>query len=50
MNDLFQAQKELELEIKETKSKRKKLEKVIRTNDGFAEMIENYGIIVNYKN
>ena len=48
MNDLIEEQKELELKLRKQKSKRKETEEILRTNKGFAEMIENYGIIINH--
>lgn len=49
MNELIQEQKELEVKLRKQKSKRKEIEEIIRKNKGFAEMIENYGIVVNHK-
>lgn len=49
MNELMQLQKEKQLELKKVKNEIKKIEKIILKNDEFAQMIENYGIIIEYK-
>ena len=49
MNELIQEQKELEVKLRKQKSKRKEIEEIIRKNKGFAEMIENYGIVVSHR-
>ena len=50
MDDLLQEQRELELKLRKIKHKRKKIQEIIKTNKGFAELIENYGLKVRYKN
>ena len=49
MNELIQLQKEKQLELKKIKNEIKRLESIIVKNNGFAEMIENYGIIIEYE-
>ena len=48
MNDLIQQQKENEIKLKKIKNERKKLEEIMLTNKGFAEMIANYGLLINH--
>ena len=49
MDELISEQKELELELKKTENDRKKIEKILANNKSFADMIEDYGIMVSYK-
>ena len=49
MNELIQLQKEKQLELKKIKNEIKRLEKIIIKNNGFVEMIENYGLIIEYE-
>lgn len=49
MNELIQLQKEKQLELKKIKNEIKRLENIILKNNGFAEMIENYGLIIEYE-
>ena len=49
MNELIQLQKEKQLELKKIKKEIKRLENIILKNNGFAEMIENYGLIIEYE-
>lgn len=49
MDELISEQKELELELKKAENDRKKIEKIIVNNKNFADMIEDYGIMVSYK-
>ena len=49
MNELIQLQKEKQLELKKIKNEIKRLENIIIKNNGFAEMIENYGLIIEYE-
>lgn len=49
MDTLLNQQNELEIKLKNIKKKRKQLEQIIKTNDGFSEMIENYGLMISYK-
>lgn len=48
MNSLLQEQNELDIELKSVKNKRKELEKIIKTNSGFSDMIENYGLMIRH--
>lgn len=48
MDELIAEQKELELELKKTENDRKKIEKIIINNKKFADMIEDYGIMVSH--
>lgn len=48
MKDLLQEQKEYEIQLKKVKKELKKLEEIILTNKGFAEMIDNYGLLVKH--
>lgn len=50
MSELISEQKQLELELKKCDNDRKKLEKTLISNKSFADMIEDYGLIVKYKN
>lgn len=49
MNELIQMQREKQLELRKIKNEIKRLEDFIIKNNGFAEMIENYGIIIEYE-
>lgn len=49
MNELIQLQKEKQLELKKLKNEIKRLEQIIIKNNGFVEMIENYGLIIEYQ-
>ena len=49
MDELISEQKELELELKKTENDRKKIEKILANNKSFADLIEDYGIMVSYK-
>lgn len=48
MNELMQEQKEIELNLKKVKSNIKEVQEIINNNKQFADMIENYGLIVNH--
>lgn len=48
MDELIQEQKEYEIKLRKIKNQRKKLEDIIKTNEGFAEMIENYGLLISH--
>lgn len=48
MDELIQEQKEYEIKLRKARKQRKKLEDIITTNKGFAEMIENYGLLVSH--
>lgn len=48
MAELLQEQKVNEINLKKVATKRKKIEEIIKTNSGFAEMIENYGLLVSH--
>ena len=48
MSDLLQDQKELELQLKRIKSNMKNIEDIISKNKSFADMIENYGLVIKH--
>lgn len=48
MDELIQEQKEYEIKLRKIKNQRKKLEDIVKTNEGFAEMIENYGLLISH--
>lgn len=50
MNDLISEQKKIEIELKKYESDRKKLEKALIDNKHFADMIEDYGLMVKFNN
>lgn len=49
MNELIQLQKEKQLELKKIRNEIKRLENSIIKNNGFVEMIENYGLMIEYQ-
>lgn len=49
MNELIQLQKEKQLELKKYRNEIKRLEKSIMQNNGFVEMIENYGLMIEHQ-
>lgn len=48
MDELLQEQKNIEMDLKKIKNNRKKIQEVISNNKQFADMIENYGLIINH--
>lgn len=48
MNDLLQEQRELELQLKRISKSRKKVEQSLKSNSEFANLIENYGLLINH--
>lgn len=48
MAELLQEQKVNEINLKKITKQRKKIEEIIKNNSGFAEMIENYGLLVSH--
>ena len=48
MAELLQEQKVNEINLKKVTNQRKKIEEIIKNNSGFAEMIENYGLLVSH--
>ncbi len=48
MNTLIQEQNELEVELRFVKNKRREVEEIIKTNNGFSDMIENYGLMISH--
>lgn len=48
MNTLIQEQNELEVELRSVKNKRREVEEIIKTNKGFSDMIENYGLMISH--
>ena len=48
MDDLISEQKKLEIELKKSENDRKKLEKSLIDNKNFADMIEDYGLMVKF--
>lgn len=48
MNELIQLQKEKQIELRKIKNEISRLDGILRKNNEFANMIENYGLLVKY--